>query len=94
MESKSELGAFLVVLAIQIAVMCVPQIYAYNVWTREKLEAGVDETITYTLDRDSYPIIEEVVKYKNKRCAMCYRFPYFTFNSKYRFKRKAKRYIP
>ena len=85
MESESEFGAFLVVLAIQIAVMCVPQIYEYNVWTKEKLEAGVDETITYTLDRDSYPIIEEVVKYKNKRSAMCYRFPYFSFNSKYRF---------
>lgn len=31
MESESEFGSFLVVLAIQIAVMCVPQIYAYNV---------------------------------------------------------------
>ncbi len=90
MDHGSKLGAFLLVLALQIVLMCIPQVYAYNIWAEEKLGKGVDETTTYILDRDSSPIVEETLQYKNQMSVTSYRFPYFTVNSKYRFKQFKK----
>lgn len=92
MRRRGGIVSFIVVLLLQIILLYVPQTYAYDIWSKEKLEMGVDETITYTLDRDSSPIIEEVVQYKhkNKKSAMSYRFPYFSVNSRYRFKQFKK----
>ena len=70
--------------------LIVPQKYAYDIWAKEKLEIGFEESVAYTLDRDSSPLIEEVVHYNKKRSAMCYRFPYFTFYSKYRLSKFEK----
>lgn len=90
MDSEGGLGAFFLVLILQMILLIVPQKYAYDIWAKEKLESGVEESVAYTLDRDSSPLIEEVVHYNKKRSAMCYRFPYFTFYSKYRLSKFEK----
>ena len=66
MKEWAGVGAFITALIIQFVVMIVPQVYAYNVWAAEILETPVEESITYKLDRESFPIVEAGCRYKYK----------------------------
>lgn len=87
MKEWAGVGAFITALIIQFVVMIVPQVYAYNVWAAEILETPVEESITYKLDRESFPIVEAGCRYKYKYGVAVSYFPLSLSMTGYKLKK-------